>query len=311
VLYADPASPALAGDARTDPRSRRAGRLGGRSGVRDRRATVSGMDGCAKEGTMAYENLLYESKDGVAHVIVNRPKVMNALNSATLAELRSACLEAREDAGVKGVIVTGAGDKAFVAGADIAELSKLAPLAAKEFSATGQQTFDAIEGLGKPVIAAVNGFALGGGCELAMACTLRVASSNARFGQPEVNLGIIPGFAGTQRLARLVGKGIALELVMTGNMIDAQEAHRIGLVNKVVEPGHAVEEAENMMATILSKGPIAVRFAMEAVHKGLNMSFAEGCNLEASLFGLVCASGDVKEGLSAFLEKRTPDFKNC
>jgi enoyl-CoA hydratase len=259
---------------------------------------------------MAYENLLYEVKAGVAYITLNRPKVMNALNSATLAELKAACLEARADAAVKGVIVTGAGEKAFVAGADIAELSKLAPLGAREFSSMGQDVFDTIEGLGKPVIAAVNGFALGGGCELAMACTLRVASSNAKFGQPEVNLGIIPGFAGTQRLARLVGKGIALELVMTGSMIDAQEAHRIGLVNRVVEPGGALGEAESMMATILSRGPIAVRFAMEAVHKGLNMSFAEGCDLEASLFGLVCASGDVKEGLNAFLEKRKPDFKN-
>lgn len=259
---------------------------------------------------MAYENILYEKKGEIAYVTVNRPKVMNALNSATLAELKSACLEARADGDVKGVIVTGAGDKAFVAGADIAELSKLDPLGGKDFSLHGQDVFETIENLGVPVIAAVNGFALGGGCELAMACTLRVASANAKFGQPEVNLGIIPGFAGTQRLARLVGKGIALELIMTGAMIDAKEAHRIGLVNAVVEPGSALAEAEKMMGTILEKGPIAVRFAMEAVHKGLNMSFMEGCDLEANLFGLICASDDTKEGLNAFLEKRKAEFKS-
>jgi enoyl-CoA hydratase len=260
---------------------------------------------------MAYENILYETKAGIAYVTVNRPKALNALNSATIVELKRACLEARDDAGVKGIIVTGSGDKAFVAGADIGELSMLSPLAAKRFSLLGQDAFDTIERLGMPVIAAVNGFALGGGCELAMACTLRVASSNAKFGQPEVNLGIIPGFAGTQRLPRLVGKGMALELVMTGGMIDAQEAHRIGLVNKVVEPGQAVAEAEKLMGAILSKGPIAVRFAMEAVYKGLDMSFGEGCDLEANLFGLVCASDDVKEGLGAFLEKRKPEFKDA
>lgn len=259
---------------------------------------------------MAYENVLYEKKASIAYITLNRPQVMNALNSAAVTELKCACLEAGGDADVKGVIITGAGDKAFVAGADIGELSTLAPLAAKEFSLLGQDAFDTVEGLGKPVIAAVNGFALGGGCELAMACTLRVASSNAKFGQPEVNLGIIPGFAGTQRLARLVGKGIALELVMTGNTIDAREAHRIGLVNRVVDQGWAVDGAEELMNTILSRGPIAVRFAMEAVYKGLDMSFKEGCDLEANLFGLVCASDDVKEGLRAFLDKRKPEFKN-
>ncbi len=259
---------------------------------------------------MAYENVLYEKKASIAYITLNRPQVMNALNSAAVTELKCACLEAGGDADVKGVIITGAGDKAFVAGADIGELSTLAPLAAKEFSLLGQDAFETVERLGKPVIAAVNGFALGGGCELAMACTLRVASSNAKFGQPEVNLGIIPGFAGTQRLARLVGKGIALELVMTGNTIDAQEAHRIGLVNRVVEQGRAVAGAEELMNTILSRGPIAVRFAMEAVYKGLDMSFKEGCDLEANLFGLVCASDDVKEGLRAFLDKRKPEFKN-
>ncbi len=259
---------------------------------------------------MAYENVLYEKKGKIAYVTVNRPKVMNALNSLTVAELKSAFLEAKADGEVMGVIVTGSGDKAFVAGADISELADLSPMGAREFALHGQDAFRTIENLGKPVVAAVNGFALGGGCELAMACTLRVASSNAKFGQPEVNLGIIPGFAGTQRLARLMGKGLALELVMTGEMIDAQEAHRIGLVNKVVEPGEALSQAEKMMETILSKGPIAVRFAMEAVHKGLEMSFGEGCDLEANLFGLVSATEDMKEGLKAFLDKRKAEFKN-
>lgn len=259
---------------------------------------------------MAYENILYEKKDGIAYVTVNRPKVMNALNQATVAELKSAFLDAKADHEVMGVIVTGAGEKAFVAGADIGEIAKLGALSGKEFSATGQAAFNVIENLGKPVIAAVNGFALGGGCELAMACTLRVASANAKFGQPEVNLGVIPGFAGTQRLPRLVGKGIALELVMSGNIIDAQEAHRIGLVNKVVEPGQAVAEAEGLMKTVLSKGPIAVRSAMEAVCRGMEMSFAQGCVLEANLFGLVCATEDMVEGTGAFLEKRKAGFKN-
>jgi len=259
---------------------------------------------------MAYENILYEKKDEIAYVTVNRPKVMNALNSVTIGELKSAFADAHVDRDVRGVILTGAGEKAFVAGADIGELAELGPLEGKRMMAHGQGAFEAIETLGKPVIAAVNGFALGGGCELAMACTIRVASSNAKFGQPEVNLGVIPGYAGTQRLPRLVGKGVALELILTGNMIDAQEAHRIGLVNKVCEPGQAVAEAEGMMKTIMSKGPLAVHFALESVNKGLEMPFKEGCAHEATLFGLLCASEDAKEGLKAFMEKRKPDFKN-
>lgn len=259
---------------------------------------------------MAYENILYEKKDGVAYVTINRPEVMNALNSATVRELRAACADAHTDHDIHGVIITGAGDKSFVAGADIGELAQLDPLAGKKLMTKGQGAFALIENLGKPVIAAVNGFALGGGCELAMACTLRVASLNAKFGQPEVNLGIIPGYAGTQRLARLVGKGIALELILTGKMIDAQEAYRIGLVNKVCEPGAALAEAAEMMKTIMSKGPVAVRFALEAVNKGFEMPFKEGCAHEATLFGLLCATQDAKEGLSAFTEKRKPSFKN-
>lgn len=259
---------------------------------------------------MAYENILYEKKDGVAYVTINRPKAMNALNRATIAEIHSAFKEAKADGEVMGVILTGAGEKAFVAGADIGEIAKLDGPGGVEFAEAGHAAFKAIESLGKPVVAAVNGFALGGGCELAMACTLRVASSNAKFGQPEVNLGVIPGFAGTQRLPRLVGKGIALELIITGNLIDAGEAHRIGLVNKVVEPGRAVAEAEALMMTILSKGPIAVNRAMVAVYEGMDKSFAEGCDIEAELFGEVCASEDMKEGTGAFLEKRKAEFKN-
>jgi len=258
---------------------------------------------------MAYDNILYEKRDGIAYVTVNRPKVLNALNSATVAEIKSAFLDAGADDGVRGAIVTGAGDKAFVAGADIAELSKLDATGGRAYSRAGQETFEVIEKLGKPVVAAVNGFALGGGCELAMACTLRVASKNAKFGQPEVNLGIIPGFAGTQRLPRLVGEGVALELILTGRMIDAEEAHRIGLVNVVAEVGEAVAEAEKLLGAVLSKGPVAVRYAMEAVRRGLETSFDEGSRIEADLFGLICATEDVKEGTKAFLEKRAPQFE--
>jgi enoyl-CoA hydratase len=259
---------------------------------------------------MVYENILYEKKGGVAYVTVNRPKAMNALNRATIAEIHAAFDEVKSDGEVMGVILTGAGEKAFVAGADIGEIAKLDEVEGKAFSLAGHAAFNAIEGLGKPVIAAVNGFALGGGCELAMACTLRVASSNAKFGQPEVNLGVIPGFAGTQRLPRLVGKGIALELILSGNLIDAAEAHRIGLVNRVVEPGQAVAEAEVLMKGILSKGPIALKYGMEAVYKGMDRTFAEGCGLEAELFGSVCGTEDMKEGTGAFLEKRKADFRN-
>jgi enoyl-CoA hydratase len=259
---------------------------------------------------MAYENVLYEKKDGVAYVTINRPKAMNALNQATIAEIHAAFNEAGADGDVLGVILTGAGEKAFVAGADISEIAKLDEAGGVEFAKAGHAAFSAVESLGKPVIAAVNGFALGGGCELAMACTLRIASSNAKFGQPEVNLGVIPGFAGTQRLPRLVGKGFALELIMTGNLVGAEEAQRIGLVNKVVEPGQAVSEAEGLMKSILSKGPIAVRLAMDAVYRGMDKTFAEGCDLEAELFGAVCGTEDMKEGTGAFLEKRKAEFKN-
>ena len=257
---------------------------------------------------MQFENLLVETRDRIACVTVNRPKVLNALNRATVLEL-GACLEQLgADAQVGAIIVTGAGEKAFVAGADINELAAQTPLQGKETALLGQAVLNRIEALGKPVIAAVNGYALGGGCELAMACTLRIASENARFGQPEVKLGIIPGYGGTQRLARLVGAGRALQLVLTGEHITAQEALRIGLVNEVVAAAELLSRSEAIARQILANAPLAVRLAIEAVHRGLNLTLAEGLNLEATLFGLACATEDMKEGTRAFLEKRAARF---
>ena len=257
---------------------------------------------------MTCEHLLVERGDGIAVVTVNRPAVLNALNGATLAELGAVMRELGADADVRAIVLTGAGEKAFVAGADIKELSMLAPDAAKAHARAGQDVFDTIERLGKPVVAAVNGFALGGGCELAMACTLRLASATAKFGQPEIKLGLTPGFAGTQRLARLVGKGRALELILGGGMIDAAEAWRIGLVNRVVPAAALMDEARVVARQFAASAPIAMRYAMEAVQHGLETSFAEGCFVEASLFGLVFATHDRREGTTAFLEKRTPTF---
>jgi enoyl-CoA hydratase len=257
---------------------------------------------------MTCEHLLVERGDGIAVVTVNRPAVLNALNGATLAELGAVMRELGADADVRAIVLTGAGEKAFVAGADIKELSRLGPDAAKAHARAGQDVFDLIEGLGKPVIAAVNGFALGGGCELAMACTLRLASEAARFGQPEIKLGLTPGFAGTQRLARLVGKGRALELILGGGMIDAAEGWRIGLVNRVVPASALMDEARALARQLAASAPIAMRYAMEAVQHGLETSFAEGCFLEASLFGLLFATEDMREGTKAFLEKRKPTF---
>ncbi len=258
---------------------------------------------------MAYETLMYEVKEGIAYITINRPKVLNALNDTVINELEHAFAAARDDNEVRAVIITGAGEKAFVAGADITHLVNLDTLQGKGFARKGQEVFRAIEHLGKPVIAAINGFALGGGCELAMACTLRVASTNAKLGQPEVNLGIIPGYGGTQRLSRLVGKGRAMELILTGRMVDAQEAYQIGLVNKVVEPERLIEEAEKLAKTIMSKGPVAVRLAMEAVNRGIEVSLEEGLCIEADLFGLCCSTEDKIEGTKAFLEKRKPSFQ--
>jgi len=252
--------------------------------------------------------LLYEKREGIAYVTLNRPKVLNALNTPTWKDLRTAFEDARDDAAVRGVILTGAGDKAFIAGADIGELAHATALEAECSSRFGQGVLDLIENLGKPVIAAVNGFALGGGCETAMACTIRIAVDNAKFGQPEVKLGLIPGGGGTQRLPRLVGKGRALQLILSGEMISAQEAWRIGLVNEIVPAPELVTRAEAILNKIASNAPIAVRFSLEAVNKGLETSQSEGLLLEAAYFGLCAATEDKQEGTSAFLEKRAPQF---
>ena len=258
---------------------------------------------------MAYETLLVEVRDGVAVVTINRPDKLNALSDLTMAELDRAFAALGGDHAVRGVILTGSGEKAFVAGADIGELSTQSPIEGKDRSVRGQRVLDRIEGLGKPVIAAVNGFALGGGCELALACHLRVASENARLGTPEVKLGILCGYAGTQRLPRLVGKGRALEMLLTGEMVDAQEALRIGLVNRVVPKDRLLAEAEALLRKMLANGPVSLRFTLEAVHRGLEMPFAEAQDHEATLFGLICTTEDMKEGTKAFLEKRPPKFQ--
>jgi enoyl-CoA hydratase/carnithine racemase len=254
-------------------------------------------------------NVLYEKKDAVAYVTVNRPKVLNALNTPTWKDLRTAFEDARDDAAIRGVILTGAGNKAFIAGADIGELAHLTAFQAEQSSRFGQNVLDVIENLGKPVIAAVNGFALGGGCETAMACTIRIAVDTAKFGQPEVALGLVPGGGGTQRLPRLVGKGRALQLILSGGMISAQEAYRIGLINEIVPAPDLITRAEAILKKIASNAPIAVKFALEATNKGLETSQGEGLLLEASYFGLCAATEDRQEGTSAFLEKRKPQFR--
>ena len=255
------------------------------------------------------ENVVYEKKASIAYVTINRPKVLNALNQATWRELQTAFEAARKDEEVRGVIVTGAGDKAFIAGADIGELSKVTAVEAEKSSSSGQAVLNLVENLGKPVIAAINGFALGGGCETAMACTIRIASESAKFGQPEVKLGLLPGGGGTQRLPRLVGKGRALQLILTGEVIGAQEAYRIGLVNEVVPAADLISRAEAILKQIFSNAPVAVKYSLEAVNKGLETSQAEGFALEASFFGLCAATEDKKEGTSAFLAKRAPQFR--
>ena len=258
---------------------------------------------------MTFENLLLERDGAVAILTVNRPKVLNALNSATLDELRRAILELKADAGVRAVVLTGAGEKSFVAGADINELAAQTPTSGREHAIAGQHVLDLIEHMGKPVIAAINGYALGGGCELAMACTIRLAADTAKLGQPEVNLGLIPGYAGTQRLARLAGRGRALELLLTGDQISAQEAHRLGLVNRVVPAADLMREARTLAAALAAKAPVAVRYILEAVDKGLEMPFAQAQVFEATLFGLVASTDDMREGTRAFLEKRKAEFK--
>src|SRR5438128_9389343 len=255
------------------------------------------------------ENVLYEKKDAIALVTVNRPTVRNALNAQTIRELKSAFERAKNDEDVRVVILTGAGDKAFVAGADINEIATQNPVSGKEYSLAGQMVFDYIEQLGKPVIAAVNGYALGGGCELALACTFRLASENAKLGQPEVKLGIIAGYGGSQRLPRLVGKGPALQILLTGEQISAQEALRIGLVNEVVPLAQLLSRGEEIAKKIIANAPLAVQYTLEAVNKGMEMPLAEGLFLEATLFSVACATEDKKEGTSAFLEKRGAAFK--
>jgi enoyl-CoA hydratase len=258
---------------------------------------------------MSYENILFEKNDGIAKITFNRPKVLNALNRKTIEELHSALLDARSDASVRVLILTGAGDKAFVAGADIGELSQQTPVNGKDFSLFGQGVFHLLETIGKPSICAINGFALGGGCELALTCSIRIASKNAKLGQPEVKLGILPGYGGSQRLTRLCGKGVAHELCLTGEMITAEEALRIGLVNHIYEAGDLLPAAEAMARKIIANGPLAVKFTMEAIERGLEMPLEEGLFLEATLFGVACATEDMREGTKAFLEKRPAVFK--
>jgi len=258
---------------------------------------------------MAYENLAVADRDGVRWITINRPDKLNALNRSTLGELDKAVAAALRDDGVFGIVLTGAGDKAFVAGADIAELNVLGPETAKEFALAGQAIFARIERSPKPVVAAVNGYALGGGCELAMACHIRIASENAVFGQPEVKLGLIPGFAGTQRLSRLVGKGRALEILLTGRNVSAAEAAGLGLANRVVPPVELTQAVDDLLGKMLRNGPLAVAHCIEAVQYGIEMSFDDGSLLEATLFGLCAASEEMKEGTAAFLEKRKPFFR--
>jgi enoyl-CoA hydratase len=263
----------------------------------------------ADSASRTLANAVYDKRGPIAYVTVNRPKVMNALNKATWVDLRTVFEDARDDAAVRGVILTGAGDKAFIAGADISELARVTAFEAELSSRFGQEVLDLIENLGKPVVAAINGFALGGGCETAMACTIRIAVQNAKFGQPEVKLGLLPGGGGTQRLPRLVGKGRALQLILSGEIISAEEAYRIGLVNEIVPATDLINRAEAIIKQIAANAPIAVKFALEVTNKGLETSQSEGLLLEASYFGLCAATDDKKEGTSAFLEKRAPQFR--
>jgi enoyl-CoA hydratase len=255
------------------------------------------------------ENVKLEKKNQIAYVTIDRPKVLNALNMATMGELGEVFTDLAADREIRVVILTGGGEKSFVAGADINELQKNNPVEAKAYTHRGQAVLDLIENLGKPVIACINGFALGGGCEIAMACTMRLASENAKLGQPEVKLGIIPGYGGTQRLPRLVGTGLAMQILLTGEMIAAQEAHRIGLVNEVLPADKLISRAEEIAAKIIANAPLAIQYCMEAVNQGLNMTLQEGLFLEATLFSVCCATDDKQEGTTAFLEKRPAKFQ--
>lgn len=259
---------------------------------------------------MNYETISVEKKDHYTILTLNRPDKLNALNNQTLTELKEALTAVQHDDSVYILIITGSGEKAFAAGADIEELNKLNVLSGKKFTEFGQSVFNQIENLGKPVIAAVNGYALGGGCELALACHIRLAAENAKFGQPEVNLGIIPAYGGTQRLTRLINPGRALQYILTGEIIDAEEAHRVGLVNKICKPGNLLFEAKKMAETIIGKGQIAVKMSLKAVLSGSELTLKDGQHVEASLFAVCCGTSDFKEGTGAFLEKRKPDFRN-
>lgn len=258
---------------------------------------------------MSFKNILFEAKNKIAYLTLNRPDKMNALNWQTMQELQQALTSVKDDANVGGVILTGSGEKAFAAGADIGELAQQTPVSAKEFSLQSQEILRFIERFPKPIIAAVNGFCLGGGSELALACHMRVASEKAKFGQPEVNLGIMCGNGGTQRLPRLIGKGRAIELLITGNMIDANEAYRLGWVNYVMPPDKLITKCEEILQTVFKKGPVAVKLTLEAVIHGLEMTLEEGVQLESNLFGMCFSTEDMKEGTKAFLEKRSANFQ--
>ncbi len=260
---------------------------------------------------MPFENIQLEIRDGIAVLTLNRPKVLNALNAATLQELQSAIHMIRDDVSIRAAILTGAGEKAFAAGADIQELAQADAIHGRDLALRGQAIFRSIETCGKPVIACINGFALGGGCELALACTLRIASENAKFGQPEVKLGLIPGYGGTQRLSRLVGKGVALQMILTAEILSAADALRIGLVNEVVAPDQLLARGEALARIIASMAPLAVRYSLEAVDRGYDLPLEEALFLEASLFGLTCGTADKAEGTAAFLAKRPPVWKGC
>jgi enoyl-CoA hydratase len=259
---------------------------------------------------VSYENILLEKKGRIAFLTVNRPKVLNALNDQTVGELAHAFDVVKGDKDAAALVITGSGDKAFIAGADINELARMDPLGAKALAFKGQEMLTRLEMLGKPSVAMINGFALGGGLELALACTLRTMSSKAKVGLPEVSLGIIPGYGGTQRLARIAGPGVAREWVLTGDMFPAAEAHRVGVANRLFEPEELLAGTTKMVDTILSRAPIAVRLAMDTIRRGMNMSQAEGELIETDMFGLAATTRDMKEGMAAFIEKRPAKFEN-
>jgi enoyl-CoA hydratase len=257
---------------------------------------------------VSFENILLEREEAVAILTINRPAVLNAVNSATLDELRRAILQLKEDSGVRAIVLTGAGEKAFVAGADVKEFASNPLVKARDFCSRGQHVYRLIEKIGKPTIAAINGYALGGGCELALSCSMRIAADTARIGLPEITLGILPGYGGTQRLPRLIGTGKAIEMMLTGAPVSAADAERIGLVNRVVPAASLMAEARKLAQTIAAQPAVSVRFILDAVNNGIEMGLDDACAYEATLFGLITATEDMKEGTTAFLEKRRPVF---